>query len=781
MLKKVILLMIMICVHTLEADPQRGHIQGQVTDQKTAQPLAGVNVMVLDTEWGTMTDEEGYYRLKDIPAGSYVLRFSMIGYRDISKINVEVHAGNQTHLNVELVTEAVSLDAITVTAPAFEKSKGAVVSERTIDLGEIRTDPASQGDIQRSVQVLPSVSNTSDQMNEIIVRGGLLGENLFIIDDIEIPNPNHFGQPGTGGGPVNLINAEFVQSIDFYAGAFPAQFGDKASSVMNIKFREGSTNHPQFYIDMGMSGIGSALEGPIHEKGSYLLTFHKSFLDLVIQNTGLMAIPYYWNTQGKVVYRLSSKHRLIVNGVYGRDHIEIDADENDAWSRGAEYVYTENETYATGGTLLTTWNKNMYSKLTLYRNQLDYRYDVERYTSPGHRTDFANSKFAEGETALKLYVSKAFSPLTDIQFGGQIKDVHLDYQSESWPDTLFFYEGDSIRGIFRIYDYNTSLEDRHEQKGYGFVSMTVHPLERLKIIAGLRADYFTMGHTLTWAPRLGLSYRVGPRMYLNAGAGRHYQTPFYYHNITNEDENQPALNSKYSDHVIAGIEFYPADDMKFSTEIFYKGYSDLALPSTRLNPGKDTTDTDLYYFSEGKGKARGIEFFFHKKMFERWYAIASYSFSRSELWDPRYEEWYHSSYDFRHVANLVGGYKLIKEDSWSIPMKILTFNADEFIISVRYRYTGGRPYTKRTYYPELRRWYVDENHYNTERYPDYQRFDLSLQWKVHFKNAHLTSYLNIQNVFNRENIWEYSYGEDGSIEKILQYQTMPVGGFILEL
>lgn len=778
MKKSIILLLLMYGI--MNGNPNEGTVRGQITDIKTAKPLPGVNVVVMGTDYGAMTDEQGYYRVTNLPPGSYVFRFSMMGYGDISKINVEVHPGNVTNLNVELETEAVMLKAVTVTAPAFEKSKGAVVSERTIDLGEIRTDPASQGDIQRSVQVLPSVSNTSDQMNEIIVRGGMTGENLFIIDDIEISNPNHFGQPGTGGGPVNLINAEFVQSIDFYAGVFPARFGDKASSVMNIKFREGSEEKHQYYIDMGMSGIGGALEGPVADKGSYLVTFHKSFLDLVIQNTGLMAIPKYWNSQGKVTYRMSPKNRLIFNAVYGRDHIEIDTDENDAWSRGAEYVYTENEIYAFGSSLLTNWNPTMYSKVTLYHNKLDYRYDVDRYQSPSVKTDWYDSKFAESETAAKLYVSKAFSNRTDIQFGGQIKNIILDYHSIAFPDTLFFYTADTISGIFRTYDYDSFIDKRHVQKSDAFLSLTFHPLKKLKVITGIRADYFSMGSIITVAPRLGLSYRLTPLINLNAGLGRHYQTPFYYNNIINEEENNPSLNSKYSDHVIGGFEYFPAEDMKFSLELFYKGYGDLALPVNRLSAGKDTTDTENYYMSEGKGRAAGIEFFFHKKMFDRWYAIASYAFSKSEFWDPRYNEWYPGAYDFRHVANIVGGYKFIKDESWRLPMKILTLNSDEFIISGRFRYMGERPYTQRIYYPELRRWYIDETRYNTERFPDYRRFDLSFQWKVHFKNAHLTSYLNIQNFFNRENIWEYSYASDGSIAKILQYQTMPVGGFILE-
>jgi len=145
-MKKCIILLLFLCV-VIKGNPNEGSVRGRITDQKTARALPGVNIVVMGTDYGAMSDEQGYYRITNIPPGSYVFRFSMIGYADISKINVEVHPGNETNLNVELVAEAVLLSAVTVTAPAFEKSKGAVVSERTIDLGEIRTDPASQGDI----------------------------------------------------------------------------------------------------------------------------------------------------------------------------------------------------------------------------------------------------------------------------------------------------------------------------------------------------------------------------------------------------------------------------------------------------------------------------------------------------------------------------------------------------------------------------------------------------------------------------------------------------------
>lgn len=413
-----------------------GAISGRITDRKTETELAAVNVIVENSDFGTMSDENGDYLISGLNPGSYHLRFSMIGYEELIKLNVEVHPGNYTTLNVELNPSYVELESVVVTAPAFQKSKGAIVSERSIDLSEIRTDPGNASDIQRSVQVLPSVISGADQSNEIITRGGNPGENLFIMDDIEIPNANHFGQQGTGGGPINLINAEFIQNIDFYAGAFPAMYGDKASSVMNIQFREGSREKRQYYVDLGMSGVGGSFEGPLSQNGSYLVTFHKSYLDLVVSNIGLTAIPHYWNTQGKIVQQLSARNKLITNAVYGKDNIEIDSrNDGESWSRGAEYVRTDGYIYAVGSTLQTNWSANAYSKLTIYRNSAKYAYDVKRYIQDDHFEKYYWQDDYESETAVKGYFAKSFQNKSDFQTGFQIKNVNFDYRHDFFGDT----------------------------------------------------------------------------------------------------------------------------------------------------------------------------------------------------------------------------------------------------------------------------------------------------------------------------------------------------------
>ena len=178
-----------------------------------------------------------------------------------------------------------------------------------------------------------------------------------------------------------------------------------------------------------------------------------------------------------------------------------------------------------------------------------------------------------------------------------------------------------------------------------------------------------------------------------------------------------------------------------------------------------------------------MELFLQKKIFDDWYGIVSWSISRSEAWDPRYETWYPWDYDYRQIVNLVGGYRFRDLEKASLPLKILGMNSDMFTLSFRYRYMGGRPFTEPEYYPDLRAWYVNELERNNSRHRAYSRFDLAFQWKSAVgknKNRYFVSYLNIQNLLNTANVWDNVYNPDGTVTEVLQYSTFPVGGFIFE-
>ena len=182
-----------------------GAIHGQIVDETTQSPLPAVNVIIVGTQKGAAADFDGKFIIERVPAGTYNLRFQMMGYKMRIVSNVVVTAGRKTFLKVELTSTILESEGVVVTAGYFHEAKDAVVSNRSMDFEEIRSDPGSAEDVQRVVQALPSVVSGSDSQNEIIVRGGMPGENLFIMDNIEIPNPNHL---------LNRINKrEFLQII----------------------------------------------------------------------------------------------------------------------------------------------------------------------------------------------------------------------------------------------------------------------------------------------------------------------------------------------------------------------------------------------------------------------------------------------------------------------------------------------------------------------------------------------------------------------------------------
>ncbi len=342
-----------------------GTVLGMVRDANTLQPLVGANVMIIDTELGDATDLEGKFEITGIGVGTRHLQVRMIGYETRVFLNLMVTTARPLDLVIEVKMVSLEGETVEVEGKPFTRSTAAVLSTMHVDNFEIRSDPGGTFDIQRMVQSLPSVTSASDQENEIITRGGMPGENLFLLDNIEIPNPNHFGIEGAGGGPINMINPLFVREIEFTPGAFSARYGDKASSVMDIRLREGSREQFETAFDLSMAGASINAEGPIADgKGAFLTSTTWSFLDLIVESIGMTAVPEYNNHQVKIVYDLSPSNRIILNALAGFDQINI-MSENEVLTRGAESVDWEGEVYVAGASLQTLLGQHGYGLTTL--------------------------------------------------------------------------------------------------------------------------------------------------------------------------------------------------------------------------------------------------------------------------------------------------------------------------------------------------------------------------------------------------------------------------------
>ena len=794
-----------------------GSITGQAIDADTHQPLLGANLIIADTELGTACDNEGRFFIDNVPVGSYTVTISMIGYAAISRANVNIYSQRQTPLNFYLYPSALEGKTVTVRAGFFETAKDGVVSTQTIGIEEIRSDPIGSYDIQMMVHSLPSVITPTDQNNEIIVRGGGPGENLFIMDHLEIPNPNHFGELGTGGGPINILNTEFVERIDFFAGGFPARYGDKQSSVMDISLREGNYDNFNMDMEMSMGGAGLLVEGPYASgKGSYIASFRQAFLKYIIKSAGLTALPEYQNAQLKSVYNINSRNKLIFNIVGGWDYVKVE-DESRPDLRGAENVVQSGYQYTVGLTYKSLLSKNGYTLISAGKTTSNWVADVYSKEADNKNTYFTRDNI-ESDNFIKWDIVYKYSPNLELSAGINSKYGSYSLQEVLDPDTIYFYNypdldiNAALDEYYALIDSNPEYDDYYVipepstgdtviNKGitidntgglwkYAVYNQIKWNWKKMTITTGLRYDNVPENKTSVIAPRLGFSLALTPITKVTAAFGKYYQTPNYWM-LLNPNNAYP-LKHTYTNQDILGLEHLFADDIKGTLEVYSKYYYNKPVQIAAITP--DSLDDRLGFTDTGMGRAIGIEFFLQKKFAHKWYGTFSYSHSKAEGVDPRQGKggYYPWDFDFINSFTLIGGYKFkFRESKWYqkfrrsaifpyiswIPFMV----SDQLELSFRYRYSGGRPYTPKKYDFHHRRWYIDFNDdLNTERYDYYSRLDIMVLRRFNFKKINLMTYLDLQNIFDQSNQWERVYLEDGTYEMSYQYKQLPVGGIIIE-
>lgn len=747
-----------------------GRVQGRVIDKATQQPIHGANIVFLNTQYGVTTDTNGNFKIT-VPIGRYQIRVSYIGYQTIINPDVIVSTGHTVHLQFELVETAIRVeDEVLVRAEFFQKEPSQVVSTHHLGYEEIRRAPGAVGDVSRALLSLPGVITATDDRNDLLVRGGNPTENLNLIDNIEIPNLNHFGTQGASGGPIGMLRTDFIREVNFSSGGFPAKFGDKLSSVLDIKLREGNREKFQGNIDLSMGGFGGALEGPLFSKGSWMFSARKSYLDLIAKlnaTSVTTAIPEYSNFQSKVVYDLDKHNQLSFVGLAGVDRVSFREGENTLIHFFKEYEVQHNQNQFVGGiNLRTLWSNNSYSLITLSSSYNDFGTDiVHAKTSKEYYSNnsFEREYHVKGEFNLKL------SPSFEMNIGGGLKWINFSHHIRYRGDTLFSTNRGVVdTTVFSPLNYSFGT---NTSKTFAFMQFTKWFFEKFKFVAGLRYDNFAfIKHSSVVSLRAGTSYYILPITNVNVSVGTYFQTPPYI--WLSADPTSRNLENMKATHYVLGLEHIFSDDLKMTIEAYQKHYS--RIPTSKTVPQVIASNYGAEYgvfmmrnlTSDGKGYARGIEFTLQKKLLNDFYGIVSYGHSKVRF-TPLDGIERPGSFDFRHVFTLVFGY--IPDDTY------------EF--SLKWRYAGGRPYTP--FDEELskryRREVPDFEQMNARRHSDYHRLDLRFDRRWHFRKWNLVTYFEVQNAYFRKNVYEYQWDriENKKIE-IYQWRFFPVGGFTIE-
>jgi hypothetical protein len=838
-----VVLVFMSVLVSAESEKKSGTVTGQLIDGVTQQPLVGANIVIIELPAiGASTDPDGNFTIGNVPVGEYSLRTSLLGYTQAVLTNVVVSTGRSSKIKIRMFEEAIAVGEVVVRADYFS-SEGSISPISTIGLNsaEVKRSPGSALDMQRIMQNLPSVANSNDQSNELIVRGGAPDENLTIMDHIEIPTTNHFPNQFNSGGPINMVNVDLIEDIRFSTGGFPANYGDKLSSVMDISLRDGDKDRSiAGEASAHFAGIGTLLEGGFAGgKGTWILSARQSFLETVdkitgISAIGITAIPKYYDLQSKITYEFSPTQKVIVNGIFGDDRILIEGmpdEKNDQKlfvkdSTGVETVDAHTKQYAVGATLRSLYGANGYSLFSLYllgnRYDIDVRedymyreYDGEGEVStyrrllsrPIYRNDATERLIgAKYDLIFRLYdhheLSAGFNLLTAEKFDNNVffnsDTIRFDFNGDgAWDNTSTFRNGQS----------HTVIGFADEIKAGGYISDKIRVSDRLTATAGVRYDYFTYSQRGNVSPRINVSYELIPMVTkVNAAYGEYYQTLSFplYGDYSGGKTNQ-YLDNAHARHVVVGIEHIFGEGLKGTLEAYFKQYDKLPVEEQFINSADRTFRSDKR-LSVGKRRSSGIEIFLQQKQVEGLYYTFSLSYSSTVTTDPRLNLQgfpavnageYPSEYDYPLLMTAVMGTvvknvrTMLDEMPFYVkyPSYLFPFSND-MEISFRFRYSTGRPLTPKVFTPfEQRReggitWskglWVDGAEINSERYPDYHRLDLQWLSRWHNDGYNIVVIAAIQNVYNRQNVGGYQYVSDGTRNTIYQFAFFPIIGMAVE-
>ncbi len=749
MLRKTLLLFISIVLLNPLNAQDKGMIKGRVFDSKTNEPIPFATVIVYGKIIGTTSDFDGNFIIAGLEPGWVELQVTAIGFKPYISEAVMVTRSKNIFIDIPLEEMPYEIESVVVKASPFRRSEEAPLSLRRIGIDEIERNPGGNRDISRVIQSLPGVAPSLAYRNDVIVRGGGPNENRFYLDGVEIPNLNHFATQGASGGPVGIINVDFVREVNFYSGAFPASKGNALSSVLDFRQVDGNSERLKVKGAVGASDLALTLDGPLSNNTTMIFSARRSYLQFLFNALGLPFLPNYNDFQFKTKTRIDAKNEITVIGLGAIDEFELNLglknpDEYQRYILG--YLPVNTQWNYTLGTVYKHYASNGYHTLVVSRNMLNNRQykftnnddnlpKILDYTS----WEAENKLRYERDLGLKNY---------SINFGAGLE--YARYFNST-------YRAKFVGETFTPDTYETNM-DLFKWNIFGQVNRTF--FTKLTVSLGVRADASSYSAEMNnlfkqLSPRFSASYMLKPNLFLNANVGRYYQLPPYtalgFANTTGSLVNKTnGLSYIQSDHLMAGFEWQPNEQSQITVEGFLKFYDrypvsindSVSISSKSADYG---TFGDEPLVSTGKGRTFGVELLYRNKKLLGFNTLFSYTLVRSEtsLMNSNLKpsgKWIPTSWDNRHLVTLTATRSFKK--GWDFGFK--------------WRFVGGPPYTPYDLATSslINVWNVqrqpslDYSSFNSLRLQSFHQLDIRVDKSYYFQSWMLNFYVDIQNVYN---------------------------------
>ncbi|MDX6188721.1 carboxypeptidase-like regulatory domain-containing protein [Flavobacterium sp. Fl-318] len=751
------------------SEAQTGAVKGKIIDKQSEKPLVGVLVTLVGNESiEAVTDNNGNFRLLNIPIGRQNLTISFTGYENTSVSDLDVTTGKDNLLTISMIEKFNALDEIVVTSGSSKAkaiNKMALVSTKQFTTEEVNRYAGGRSDVARLVSNFAGVSTGDDSRNDIVVRGNSPSGMLWRIEGMPVPSPNHFSTLGTTGGPISALNPNLLANSDFLTSAFPAEYGNAISGVFDLSFRKGNPDDYEYMISAGAyPGVEFMAEGPLGKKGgSFVAAARYGFVG-VLGLAGTDAQPNYRDISFNVDLGKSKIGNFSVFGIYGTSDIKFlgsKIDKEDPFAAQDEDAFVKSGFASIGLKHNLEIGTRSYLKTIIGASNAENSYRNDRYygfqTPNETKLSFTDIKNSENRITFSTLFNSKINKKTTFRAGLLFEHYTLDAKMAS-RDRQQDSDGDGYPDFVQVVDNNGSYNIMQP-----FAQGQFRLTEKLTFNAGVHGQYFSINKEFVLEPRTALSYAVNPKNTISFGFGIHHQSvpvpvlflnEFVDGNPLQTNKNLDLVESK---HYVLGYDVRLAKKWRGKVEVYYQDINKAAVQSFPSSYSSLTEGADFGYsidktslISKGKGYNQGIEFTVEKFFSEGYYALFTTSFFESKYKGSDGIE-RNSPFNNGYVVNLLGG----KE------FRIGREKKNVFSIDTKFTTAGGRYYTPVDLAASNDAGYEirDDANAFSKQYDPYLRLDIKFGIKFNSKKKKRFHqfYIDFQNVTNHTNIFTKEY------------------------
>jgi hypothetical protein len=729
---------------------QNSLVKGKISNSLNNQAIPFAKIVVVDQQKGSISDDAGNFEITGLNPGIYSFKATASGFKELVINEIAVTNARSIELNFALEEIVLEQEEVVVKASPFQRKSESPVSLKTLNATEIERLPGAGRDVSKVIAALPGVASRATFRNDIIIRGGSPGENKFYLDGIEVPNINHFATQGSSGGPVGLLNVNFIREVDFYSGAFPANRANGLSSVLSFKQKDGNQDAFITNFALGSSDAALTFDGPIGKKVDFIFSARRSYLQFLFAALQLPILPTYNDFQYKINYKLNDKNKITFIGLGAIDDFRLNAKVNEnvtdsATRESNNYILNnlplQKQWNYTVGVNWLHYSKNSYQNIVVSRNMLNN--SATRTSNKIPAPDNVILDYSSFEAENKFRFEHTYNK------NGWRLNAGVGYEFAKYFNSTF--NRVTIQGVPVLIDFESTL-NLHKVALFGQLSKSLLK-EKLNISLGLRTDVNSFAKSMMnpldqLSPSFSVNYRINSQWALNGNIARYHQLPAYtilgYRDASGNLKNKEnELRYISADHFVLGTEYLTKFDSRFTLEGFFKSYNRYPFSiKDSLSLANIGSDFGVVGNEEVKsistGRTYGVEFLYQQKMYKGFYAILAYTYVVSEFKDKN-NSYVPTSWDSRNIVSLTGGKRFKK--GWEV--------------GFRWLFSGGSPYTPIDVATSslIQNWDIngqgllDINQLNTQRESNFHQLNLRVDKKIFLDKFNMNFYLDIQNAY----------------------------------